>query len=178
MSFPRTRTNGWALLVGVFLCFLCALPAAAQDGSTVVLVVRHAEKDTTDARDPGLTAEGRARAASLVDFAGAAGVSAVYTSHYRRTRDTAAPLAAYLGLDVHVDTLTAANMGAYAAMLAGRIRARHAGQTVLVVSHSNLVPGIVAALGGAPGPPLPETEYDRFYTVVLSSPVRTLRTKY
>ena len=41
-----------------------------------------------------------------------------------------------------------------------------AGSAVLVVGHSNTVPGIVTALSGQPAADMPETEYDR-YTVVL-----------
>ncbi len=73
-----------------------ALDASAQQA---VIVVRHAEKaDQTP--DTALSAQGKARAKSLADLLRGAGVTHIITSEYLRTRDTAAPLAAALGLTI------------------------------------------------------------------------------
>ncbi|HEU4537010.1 MAG TPA: hypothetical protein VFS00_22970, partial [Polyangiaceae bacterium] len=64
--------------------------------------------------------------------------------------------------------VTGANLPTYASNLAQEIRQNHAGQTVLVVSHSNTVPPIVTALSGAAAAPIPETEYSRLYTVTVN----------
>src|SRR3954471_10592172 len=62
-----------------------------------VIVVRHAEKaDQSD--DAALSGEGKARAKALADLLRGAGVTHIITSEYRRTRETAAPLARALGL--------------------------------------------------------------------------------
>jgi broad specificity phosphatase PhoE len=46
-----------------------------------------------------------------------------------------------------------------------RILARHRGETVVVVGHSNTVPDIVAALGATRPPPICDAEYDNLYVV-------------
>ena len=44
-----------------------------------------------------------------------------------------------------------------------------AGSTVLVVGHSNTVPGLVEALSGQAPDAMPETEYDRYTLVLLDA---------
>jgi phosphohistidine phosphatase SixA len=112
----------------------------------VVFVVRHAEKAPEPGDDPGLSAEGRARAAALQAALADAGVSAVVVTPRRRTSQTAAPLAAARGLTPEVVPF-GAGVAEHAAAVAAAAR-RHAGGAVLVVGHSNTVPAIVAALGG------------------------------
>ncbi len=65
-------------------------------------------------------------------------------------------------------------------MVAERILAEHRGGTVVVVNHSNTVPFIVEALGGAPVPEITENEFDHFFIVVVlaSGPVRTIKAQY
>ena len=70
-------------------------------------------------------------------------------------------------MDVTVRPIDGNNATTYAADLARDLRALPAGSVVLVVGHSNTVPGIVAALDGRPERAMPETEYDRFTTVRL-----------
>jgi broad specificity phosphatase PhoE len=63
--------------------------------------------------------------------------------------------------------------------MAGLIRERHAGETVLVVSHSNTVPAIINALGGGPLEDLNQDEYDDLFVVTLTGEVTTVtRLKY
>jgi hypothetical protein len=45
----------------------------------------------------------------------------------------------------------------------------HAGQTVLVVGHSNTLPAIIAALGAKEPPAICDPEYDGFYIVTISA---------
>lgn len=149
----------------LMLTFVAAQPAHAHDG-TVVVVVRHAEKASDDPRDPSLTDAGRARAEALAATLSGAGLDLVVSTQFRRTRDTAAPAASAAGLEVQVRPVDASNAATYAADLARDLRVLPAGSTVLVVGHSNTVPGIVAALSGQPAAEMPETEYDR-YTVVM-----------
>jgi len=75
-----------------------------------LLLVRHGQTSSNtahllDTAVPGadLTEQGREQAAALVDLLGADGVGAITASTLVRTQQTAAPLAAHLGLDVGVD---------------------------------------------------------------------------
>jgi hypothetical protein len=67
------------------------LPAA-------VVLVRHAEKSAVQTDDPELTAAGTRRAEDLATALSGTGVSANITTQFLRTRKTAEPLAARLGL--------------------------------------------------------------------------------
>ncbi|HEV8111716.1 MAG TPA: histidine phosphatase family protein, partial [Planctomycetota bacterium] len=63
-------------------------PAAPPRPTTIVLV-RHAEKDAAgDARDPGLSTEGKARAERLARMFAAAGVTHLFATEFHRTQDT------------------------------------------------------------------------------------------
>src|SRR5688500_9156051 len=87
-------------LVAVALAAVAALGAGARapEAAFTVFLVRHAEKAAEPREDPPLTDVGRARADALARALGDSGVKAIYTSQYVRTRATAEPLAARLGL--------------------------------------------------------------------------------
>ena len=148
------------------LALLLPMTAHAQD-STVVVVVRHAEKALDDPRDPALSEAGRARAQALAGRLAAVGLDAAYSTQYRRTHLTAAPAAAEAGITVQQRPVAAGNAATCATGLARDLRALPAGSTALVVGHSNTVPGIVEALSGQPAAEMPETEYDRYTVIVL-----------
>jgi broad specificity phosphatase PhoE len=155
---------------------LSACLVAPAVGQSVVLV-RHAERaDTaaggapTMAADPDLSDAGRARARRLADMLRDAGIAAIFVTEYKRTQQTAAPLAAALGLTPVV--IKAAETKA----LITRIRAvkGHA----LVVGHSNTVPEVAAALAGAPPITIADGEYDNLLVVSRSGKPRLMRLRY
>lgn len=140
--------------------------ARGQDGkATTVILVRHAEKAAQPAADPPLTAEGQARAQALWEAVKDANVGVVITTQLARTVQTAAPTAS----NAHVvpEVVQAAGTD-HPARVAAAVK-RHAGQTVLVVGHSNTVPAIVAALGAKEPPPICDPEYDGFYVVTIAA---------
>jgi phosphohistidine phosphatase SixA len=129
--------------------------------------VRHAEKGTDDPRDPSLSTEGRQRAAALSALLKDAGVKGIYTTQYKRTRQTAEPLAQQLGIAIVERPINSANSATYARDLAQEIVARNGGETVLIVGHSNTVPEIVTALSGQAVPAMTDAEYDHVFTVAV-----------
>jgi broad specificity phosphatase PhoE len=130
---------------------LALLPAIASAQQTVI-VVRHAERAdfgagantgmTDKPADPPLSAAGEARAAKLAAMLADAGVTAIFTTEFKRTQDTAKPLAAQRGLKSL--TMSAKDTEG----LIARIRKEHAKDVVLIVGHSNTVPDIVKAFTG------------------------------
>jgi probable phosphoglycerate mutase len=132
------------------------------NGATTVIVVRHAEKAAEPAADPPLTAAGQARAEALVAAVRGLPVRAVVSTDYARTRATAAPLAASLGLTVE---LVDAHAPDHARQVAAGVLARHRAEVVVVVGHSNTVPDIVAALGAPKPAAICDAEYDNLYVV-------------
>jgi broad specificity phosphatase PhoE len=138
-------------------------PNDETNAFTTVLLVRHAEKQLSG-DDPGLTEIGTERAAALAHVAGELGVTTIYTTQFLRTRATAEPLADFLGLELNVVT----SGDSYAAEMAETIRTQHAGEAVVIVSHSNTVPDIVGELGASPVPVIDDDEYDDLYVVVIA----------
>jgi broad specificity phosphatase PhoE len=133
----------------VLLLLACGVASCnrAQPGSTVVLVVRHAEK-ASDAEDSPLSEAGVQRAQALARAAGDAGAGAIYTTQFKRSRDTAQPLAERLGVAVTEMPVNLQNPGDYGRRLAADVLAKHRGQTVVVVGHANTVAAIVEGLSG------------------------------
>lgn len=123
----------------------CSRPQSSS--STVVLIVRHAEK-ASDAEDSPLTEAGVKRAQALVRVAEDAGVSAIYSSQFKRNHDTAQPLSERLGVAVTEMPVNLQNPGDYGKMLAADIMQKHAGQAVMVVGHGNTIAATVEGLTG------------------------------
>ena len=147
------------LLAALTIVSCAASPETSRtsdDGTYTIYLVRHAEKQAGD--DPSLTNAGAARADMLGEILSNAGVEKIWSSDYRRTRETAAPLATRLGLAVEI--YNASDL----ASLADRLTSE--GLTALVVGHSNTTPQLAELLGADPGEPIVEAnEYDRLYVI-------------
>ena len=143
-----------ALALIVILSAAACYPSRPVARMTTVLLVRHAERD-----DGSLSKEGLERATELAHVARKAGVTAIYTTDTERTRQTVQPLADALALDPLIyGNSTPEQIDAFAAEL----RADHAGEVVLVVSHNPTVPLIIDALGGDAGDCSIGTTYDEY----------------
>jgi Fructose-2,6-bisphosphatase len=142
-----------------------AEPAGRAAACTTIIVVRHAEQTDPEAVDPPLSEVGAARAKALAAALEHSGVQAIYVTQYKRTKDTAAPLAALLHVPVTEVPVDRAKLAEHAPLLAGRILAEHPGGIVLVVGHSNTVPAIVEALAKVKIRAIERTEFDRFIVV-------------
>ena len=135
----------------------CSSPASNSEPDATYYLVRHAEK-TKDKKDPALTEAGEKRAQDLALRLKNVPLTAIYSSDYRRTRDTAAPIAAATGLEVTL--YDPGNLGGFSEKLL-----KETGH-ILVVGHSNTTPELSERLGGDRGAPIVEaTEYDRLYIV-------------
>lgn len=165
MKQYRNRRAAIGLLAAMAMTALSACASVAADrpepdsklsAPVTIFLVRHAEKQGGD--DPALTEGGAIRAEALSDLLRDANVAHIHSSDYRRTRDTAAPLADRLGLAVRLyDPRDLPGMAE--GLLASE-------GTHLVVGHSNTTPQLTELLGGEGGTPIVEaTEYDRLYLV-------------
>ena len=161
-------------LTSSLLVLLFTATAFAQGN---VLLVRHAERaDTgggapaTMAADPSLSDTGRQRAESLAAILKDAGITAIYATEFKRTQETAAPLAKALG--IAVTTVPAKDIAGLVQKLKG------ATSNVLVVGHSNTVPEIVKALGVTAPLKIDDTEYDNLLVVTSATQPQLLRLRY
>ena len=159
---------------GTALVLALAANAAAQ---SQVFIVRHAEKAAVPAgaapmmaEDPDLSTAGQERAASLGVALKDAGITAVYATQYKRTQQTAAPLAKALGLTVNV--VSSSDLPALLAKL------QTIPGNVLVVGHSNSVTEIVNGLGVPTTIKLTEADYDNLFVVTRGEKPSLLRLHY
>ena len=148
------------LSLALAACATAPEPAASPE----FYVMRHLQK--ADGPDPELSEEGQRNAGRLAERLAEAGVDSIYASTTRRARETAAPLAARLGLTIR--EYDPANTPA----LVERLLAERG--TVLVVGHSNTVPEIVERLGGTRPEPIAETDFGSIW-FVRGEPKRTER---
>jgi phosphohistidine phosphatase SixA len=140
-------------------------------GPTTIILLRHAERETVGT-DPSLTVAGKKRAQQLARMLRDAGVTAVFTSDARRTKETAAPLVAQTHL-TPVE-LTGTNSATHRASVLAV-----SGGTAVVIGRTNTVPALITALGGG-SPEILESEFDRLFVVTrsMAGDVKLLALRY
>ena len=150
-----------------------------SQATTTMIFVRHAEKALIPVGDPGLSPEGQARSAELarqlVDADVVAGIDAIYSTPFRRTVETAQPVADALELEIN-----RYDPDDNEAVLA-RILKNHKGKIILVVGHSDTLPTLIADLGASKKvPPIAELEYDNIYVISIPwfGKTKTIRLRY
>ena len=141
---------GLAIGFGLFYWLWC------RRSPTTYLIVRHADRL---GQEDALTAAGVARARELAHVCEKAGIAGIYHTEMERSRLTAAPAAAALGI---APVVIPTNQ---IAALVDHIEAHHHGQAVLVVAHGDTVPMIVHAAGGPAIPDIPRPEYDDLFVL-------------
>ncbi len=160
------------------LCLLVmpVLMAFSTQAQTTVWIVRHAEKDVKNPSDadPALSLDGQDRAKDLATLLLPKRVLAVYSTSFKRARQTAEPTA--YGHGVTVQTYDPADPAA----LAASVLRQHKGGSVVIVGHSNTVLELVEAFGiKRPIPALSEDDYDYVFTVtVQANSIQLLTSRY
>ena len=158
----------------VFLACVLAVPAAAQQ---TVFLVRHAERadsspgtSPTMAADPDLSEAGRARAEHLAEALKDAKITAIFATEFKRTQQTAAPLAKALGLTVKI-----VSSNGEANLIADLKGAKG---NVLVVGHSDTVPEIIKRLGVTTAVAIGGDDFDNLFIVTTGTRPSLLRLHY
>lgn len=161
-------------IVALLLALAAATPLAAQQ---TIFLVRHAERadsapgtSPTMAADPDLSDAGRARADSLAAALKDANITAIYVTEFKRTQQTAAPLAKALGLTVKI--VTSKSTPALIKQLAA------SKGNVLVVGHSNSVPDVIKGLGVTAPVTIGDDEFDNMFLVSRGPTPSLLRLHY
>lgn len=154
------RAAAFGLLVA--LQSVGASPVEAQDEPTILYVVRHAERAEDGTSDPPLSEAGLQRASELAHMLTDSHLTAVFSTDFKRTRQTAGPAAEQFGLEVEPYNPRQLEQ------FAGELRSISGG-SVLITGHSNTTPALVEFLGGDPVSAIDEAEYDRFYIVIVGA---------
>ena len=154
-------TPVWLSAIGTVFALAAVAWLVASASTTTVFVMRHAEKAAGADPDPSLSVAGQLRAERLAETFAATGsghgLQAIIVTEWRRTQETARPLANALGIPVVV---VPAKEPAAAAR---RALGDYAGQRVLIIGHSNTLPVIVRELTGERVPDLADTDYGSLY---------------
>ena len=121
-------------LIALAVVIVCGANSISAQTKTIVLV-RHAEKADSTSQDPELSDAGKQRAERLKKVGGKYKPGAFYSTNFKRTRDTLAPLAAKRKKTVEIydarkptDLLDTIMKSKYK---------RH-----IVAGHSNTIPGL------------------------------------
>lgn len=149
------------VLTLILLVCMTAVTVTGNAGDEYTLyLVRHAEKLPDDGDDPGLTDEGKRRSAEMADWLHDKDITDIWSSDYRRSRDTAAPLAVMLGSELKLyDPHDLSS-------LAGNLR--NSRQNALVVGHSNTTPDLARLLCICFVNDMDDTDYDQLIVVTVS----------
>ncbi len=150
----KLRTIG--LISTLVLGLLVAvLSAEAQEA---IFLVRHAEQAGPGWKNPPLTEAGQRRAKALAEVLEDADIDVIFVSKWRRTAQTAEPVAEALNVKVKVHPRNDI-VG-----LMSQLRTEHARDRVLIVSHSRIVPSWLKALGHSEEVEI--DEYDNLFVIV------------
>jgi phosphohistidine phosphatase SixA len=155
------REGGMMMKIGALMTLLAAAMLAGcattpPAPAPAFYVLRHLDTPAGE-RDPDLLPEGQRAAALLPARLAAHPPRTIFVTDYRRTRQTAASVAARWGL-----TPIVYNPADTPALVA---QARAAAGPVLIVGHSNTVPDIVEQLGGTRPAPLSHPDFGDLWLI-------------
>jgi broad specificity phosphatase PhoE len=148
----------------LFLLLSGLLVSGAVAQSTIFLV-RHAEKADASV-DPNLSVAGQKRARRLANVLKDAGISKIFVTELKRTKQTAKPLALLLSLTPQV--VSSNNTTQLIAQLAA------SSGNILVVGHSNTIPQVISGLGITTPIQILEGDYDNLFVLLRKPPPRRL----
>lgn len=131
--------------------------------------MRHAEKAAVGGKDPDLSEAGRTRAEALATILKDEKITAIYATEFKRTQETAAPLAQAQGLKTTVVPAASISTPAFIEKL------KESSGNVLVVGHGDTIPGLLKALGLSDSINIGENDYDNLFVGELGEKPHFIR---
>jgi phosphohistidine phosphatase SixA len=155
----------WLTMLAVVFALVVAFAVYRSASTTVVVLVRPAEKEAGTIDDPPLSPDGEQRAERLAemfgDSTGVGRLDAIYVSDARRAQQVIMPLADRLGKRPVV--VPSGDIGA----IASRLTRGHDSESVLFVGNGSNVPQLVRELSGIDVGPVTVKEHDTLYVVSI-----------
>lgn len=153
------------ILFIAFFVFTYSFPVFSQEGATTVILVRHAEKHADGSQDPDLSTEGKQRAERLAQVLAHQRIDQIFSTNYKRTKNTAAPVASAKQLTV--ETYNPSDPGLKTMVENSK------GKTLLIVGHSNTIPALAnLLLGEKRFNDFADTEYNNLIVITLAPQVK------
>ena len=146
-----------SLQLSLQLSFANYVWAQEDTAVTTIYIVRHADRD---GENDALTDVGDQRAQQVADLMKVLRPKAVYSTDTQRTRNTAGPSVAALGLELKI-------YGRLTDEWINGLKRDHRGESILIVGHSNTSGKIASLLSGNGEFEIDEDEYDRMFVVTL-----------
>ena len=146
MSILRNIKTIVLLLAVLTLVAACKesgkINVAEKENTSVYYFIRHAEKDRSDStnKNPSLTLQGLERANKWALFFKDKNIAAVYSTNYKRTQQTALPIAKEQNLEIISYTAKE--------LISEKFIANNKGKNIVIVGHSNTTPELVNNLLG------------------------------
>jgi broad specificity phosphatase PhoE len=154
--------------LALFLLFFVSVSMASAQ--PVVVIVRHGEKATNGGNDLDLSSAGRARADALARILKDSGITAIFTTEFKRTQETAAPTAT--SAHVTPTVVTAKDTAGLVAKL------QQLSGNALVVAHGDTIPNVIKALGINSPINIPDEDYSEVLIVTLGDKPQLFRLHY
>jgi len=148
-------------LLFLFLVSIFLYSCGTKSKPKTIYIVRHAEKQLTQDRDPELAQVGMFRSIKLSQILADKDIKHIYSTNYKRTRHTAQPTSDDTQLPIQI--YDPAKQEEFAELLKGLEG------NILVVGHSNTAPRLVNILLGEEGkyPDLEDVDYENIYIVSM-----------
>lgn len=128
--------------------------------TTTIYMIRHAEKADTSV-NPNLSEAGKARAERWKNYFSEIQIDAIYSSDYNRTKQTGLPIAASKGKELLLYNPSTLQLKT--------LISENAGQTILIIGHSNTIPKqINALLQENKYPDIDESEFGHLYRIAIT----------
>src|SRR5213080_180443 len=153
--------------LALFILLFVSVPIVSAQ--PVVVIVRHAEK-ANGGNDPDLSSAGRARANELARILKDSGITAIFSTEFKRTQETAAPSATSIGVTATV--IPAKDTAALVAKL------HQLNGNALVVGHGDTIPNIIKALGIDSPINIPDEDYSELLIVTVGDKPHLFRLHY
>ena len=143
-----------------------------KENTSVFYFFRHAEKDRTNPtnKNPSLTIQGLERANKWAVFFKDKNINAVYSTNYKRTQQTALPIAKEQNLEI---------IGYIAKeLISENFIVNNKGKNIVIVGHSNTTPELVnSLLGEKKYEDIADRENNNVFVVTLTKNKTTAKRK-
>ena len=145
---------------------------AEKENTSVYYFIRHAEKDRSDPtnKNPSLTIQGLERANKWALFFEDKNIAAVYSTNYKRTQQTALPIAKEQNIEIINYTTKE--------LISEKFIANNKGKNIVIVGHSNTTPELVnSLLGDKKYEDIADSENNNVFIVTLNKNKTTAKTQ-
>ncbi|WP_247664637.1 phosphoglycerate mutase family protein [Pseudoalteromonas sp. MMG010] len=145
-------------LMAIILLLIVTMQYAMASPKTIYLF-RHSEKQL--GQNPSLSLQGQQRANRLIDLISADDTVSLFSTDYKRTRETAAPLSDFFNIPVQI----------YNARALDKLKQRIIQQnnTVVVIGHSNTTPQLAQLLSNEEIEKMAEDNFNEYYILQLKA---------